>query len=409
MENNWRNAQLFFLHIHKTAGTSFINLLDQSYTVDEVCPSNWPYRQRLHEVTQDELRQARFVRGHFSYDGVMNQSIQKPFTLIFLRDPVMRFVSHYEHLKRSEGDPPGIHERIAHLSLEKFLLEPELFSAIANMGARLLCGFEPDQYVAPPHLAVAKERLASFDFIGLTEEFEKSIIMFSHVFNLPGIRYLHHENVSPNKSARSQIESRTLDRIVEINQIDIELYEFGRQLFYKQVQNTQKSELSVVDELPAGFYSNFQYVDPGQGWYIGESHPSLGIIRWSGPELVSYLRIPELVEQDYTLSFCIAHAIDPEVLAGLTVEMNGFQIALTKRDGNDPNTGIFDGVILHSYLKQDVTSNILAFKVQKTVRPCDIQIDNPDTRLLGLCYNWLRIEPTIQWTKEMTETYMLGL
>ena len=393
MINNWRYAQLFFLHIHKTAGTSFINLLDQCYTVEEVCPSNWPYRQRLHEVTQDELQRARFVRGHFSYDGVMNQAIPRPCTLIFLRDPVTRFISHYEHLKRAEGDPPGIHERIAHLSFEKFLLEPDLFSAIANMGARLLCGFEPDQFVTPPQLAIAKERLASFDFIGLTEEFEKSILVFSHIFNLPGFKYLHHENISPNKSARSQIESRILDRIVEINQIDIELYEFGKQLFDEQVQSTHKSGLSVVAELHAGYYFDFQYVDPGQGWYIGESHPTLGVIRWSGPELVSYLRIPPLVEQGYKISFHVVHALDPDVLAGLTLEMNGYNVALTRRAGDNPRMAIFDGDISHTFLDPHGNNNILAFKVQRTIRPCDVQINNPDTRQLGLCYNWLRIDP----------------
>ena len=134
------DTPLFFLHIHKTAGTSFITLLDQQYTTADVCPSDWPYRQRINEVTQSELVDAKFIRGHFSYDDLRDKMPEMPRTITFLREPVARFISHFMHLHRAPGDPEGVHEQIAHLSLDEFVLRPHLASTIENMGVHLIGG-----------------------------------------------------------------------------------------------------------------------------------------------------------------------------------------------------------------------------------------------------------------------------
>lgn len=357
---------------------------------------DWPYRQRLHELTQEELKDAKFIRGHFSYDGTLNKLKSKPYTIIFLRDPVTRFISHFEHLKREEGDPPGLHDKIKSLSLDEFLLKPELTSLIANMGARLLCGFEPDQTWDTPDINKGRERLAAFDFVGLTERYQESINLFTSVFNLPDVKYLHYENQSPNISERTKIGIQTLNRISAINQVDIDLYNYGKQIF-----DSRNAERRINHEPPkkeplTRFDFDFSSVDPGQGWYIGECHPKFGIARWSGPELISYIRIPALFKQDYSIKISVINAVDPEVLDGFHVEINGIDIPLTKCHTDLSEMLIFEGKIPQSNLAHGSGENLLVFKVQKTVRPSEINGNNPDNRPLGLCYNSLSIAPVIQ-------------
>lgn len=393
MDHPWRDNQIFFLHIHKTAGTSFINLLDQCYTINEVCPSNWPYRQRLHEVDRDELLNAKFIRGHFSYDRVVHQLSSKPYILIFLRDPVTRFISHFEHLKREEGDPPGLHDKIKNLSIDEYLQKPELTSLLSNMGARLLCGLEPDQPYDISFLNKAKERLASIDFIGLTERYKESISLFCKIFNLPDVKYFHHENPSPNTSARIIIAPQTIERISYINQIDVDLYNYGKKLFEEQFADRRKVEPSSQAGLRSHFELDFRYIDPGQGWYIGENHPIHGIARWSGPELTSFIRVPALLEKEYTLKINIINSVDHQQLDEFSVDLNGIDIPLLKIVNDVAGTVTFEGHIPHSSLRQLEDENILGFRVQKTIRPCDIDPNNPDIRKLGLCYNSLSIFP----------------
>jgi len=217
------NKPIFFLHIHKTAGTSFITLLDQQYTTADVCPSDWPFRQRIHEVSPSELLKAKFIRGHFSYEDLQKKIHATPRTITFLRDPVARFISHYLHLHHAPGDPDGVHEQIYNLSLEKFVLNPSLSSTIANMGVRLIGGTVNSNRSVNciPNLKLVKERLEAFEFIGIQEEFSKSMELFTYQYNVPSIMYSRRDNVAFGTKEHSAVSEHTLSMIAEINQDDI--------------------------------------------------------------------------------------------------------------------------------------------------------------------------------------------
>jgi hypothetical protein len=222
--------------------------------------------------------------------------------------------------------------------------------------------------------------------------------LLTYTFGYPPIEEYPMLQVSGNRDKRDEVPGEIIDQLTEMNRDEIDLYEYGLKIFEKRLDEmrvNKKREIPSTMSAPrrASLKMDFRRVYPGQGWHVGEINSEFGIIRWSGPELVSYLRIPALVEQEYKISFRVVHALDPEVLAGLTLEMNGYGIALTRRDGDAPNMAFFDGDISQTFLDQYGNNNILAFKVQKTIRPCDVQINNPDTRPLGLCYNWLRIDP----------------
>ncbi len=392
--SRWRERPLLFFHVHKTAGMSFVRLFDQCYTTDEVCPADWPYRHRLYQIQPEEIQRARFIRGHFAYDPIMAHFSKKPVRLIFLREPVSRFISHFKHLKRAEGDPPGIHPRIKDLSLDEFVKIPELASSLANMSVRLLSGIEPDE-AGTIDLQKAKERLATFDWIGLTEHFEASMQLFCWLFGLPPIRYFHRENVAPAGGEEKAISPETLQRIEDLNAADRDLYEFARLLFEKRYAEYRKwAWLRSPPRKVRRYFCNFHVMPPGQGWYIGERHPQYGIVRWSGPETASFMCLPPFFKGAYRLRFCVINAIDPDVLRSLKVELNDHPVPVKGSSQPDGST-IFEGSLSPSLLA-DRRENWLRFEISATYRPRDRIPNSQDSRLLGLCYAWLSIDPQVK-------------
>lgn len=394
------NDPVFFLHIHKTAGTSFISLLDQQYTTDEVCPLDWPYRQKIYQVKQNELLNAKFIRGHFSYDELKNNIHKMPRVMTFLREPVTRFISHFMHLRRSPGDPEGIHEQIKNLSLAEFVHRPQLASTIANMSVRLIGGcLDSDKKgKCIPNLNLAKERLKTFEFFGITEEFDKSMELFSFLYCLPPMRYLREDNVAPRTSVHFKHSERTLSIIKKINSYDVQLYNFGRKLFehrYMLMVAKREKKYAWCQEFTktSTLWSNFKRVYPGQGWYISENHPRYGNIRWSGPETTSYLYLPIIDDRNLIIRFRVLRAVSPQVLDSLELFVNNCKVNLTRRSEGRQEAMIFEGQVSKSAVKRARGLSAFMFKVSQTIQPSEFNPQNQDVRKLGLCYDWLHVYP----------------
>src|SRR5216684_3843830 len=91
---------LYYLHIPKTAGTTFTAILDRQFSAEQICPAQlWP---DLVRIPPERLRQYRLLRGHFYY---CVRAVLPPDTCFatLLRDPVERSLSHYSHIMRESG------------------------------------------------------------------------------------------------------------------------------------------------------------------------------------------------------------------------------------------------------------------------------------------------------------------
>ena len=91
---------IYFLHIPKTGGTSFIAFLDRHFAPDKICPA-----QMLPELFQsppETLARYSLYRGHLWYG--LNSYLRRNLTYItLLRDPIQRTISWYSHVKRDEN------------------------------------------------------------------------------------------------------------------------------------------------------------------------------------------------------------------------------------------------------------------------------------------------------------------
>ena len=393
------DEQLYFMHIPKTAGTSLIAVLDQRYTNDEICPLDRGLRKKYLSLPQETRSRFKFIRGHFPYSLI--KDLIQPRTITFLRDPVKRSLSAIRHHYRLEtqGKPSFPDIVLDGMSIDQFVEHPVLGRFVSNKANRYL----NDKILrrpldAPPlDLDLAKRRLETFDFIGITERFDESLELLAYTFGFPSIKEFPVLQAAPKKK-RDQVPQELLDKLAEMNQQEIELYQYGVKLF-----NQRKARMIAEKEIietqkppkPSGghIFFDFRRVGPGQGWHVGEANPVYGVARWSGPGTKSYLRLPLPPDRDLIIRIRILRPISDGVLESFALQVNQHQVQISRRQEGKRGSFILEGKIPQSAIAKDQHESILMFTVAKTYQPGEFNPKNPDVRHLGLCYNWLHIYP----------------
>ena len=185
------------VHIPKTAGTSFKHLLQQQFherlLLDYTERPIWNNRVKgvgralfagLRMMVRHENKgEYQCVHGHFLALKYRFLQIRRNASyVVWLREPAERLISHYYYWKRTPpapGTPPlRAHVHALDYSLEDFCQEP-LFR---NLYSKFLFGVNLDQ----------------FDFIGITEDFDRSIDLFRKIFSF-GLEENSNKNRNPDR------------------------------------------------------------------------------------------------------------------------------------------------------------------------------------------------------------------
>ncbi len=75
----------FFCHIPKTAGSTFVDILENIFPQNEICPAYYTFE--LNNFTASQLESYRLFRGHIDYHVLGQFLPQRPKTLTFIRNP----------------------------------------------------------------------------------------------------------------------------------------------------------------------------------------------------------------------------------------------------------------------------------------------------------------------------------
>ncbi len=391
---------LFFMHIPKTAGTSLISILDQRYTVDEICPLHDSYQKFL-TYTMEERARFRFIRGHFPY-SLKDQLPRPPRLLTFLRHPVARVLSAVNQHRRLEQQGASFFEqRIGDISLEEFVQHPRFGRAVQNVAVKYLndiLGYQSEQRKSLS-LGLAKERLETFDVIGLVEQFEQSLELLAYTFGFPPILEVPYENVDPQRASRqAEVKQSTLDYIAETNREEMELYEYAQKLFQERLEHMRAEKAQADDiaasskpsELPTSVFFDFRRVNPGRGWYFGERDPVHGVVRWSKPT-TSYVELPVAVGRDLILRVRIVFSIR-RLFRYPRLSVNGYPIPLRLRSF-EKGEMVYEGIIPADVAQRSSGWLQLAFSVGGPSIPFLHRLPASEQRELGLCYHSLQVEP----------------
>jgi hypothetical protein len=230
---------VIFLHIPKTAGTTLLEILDRQYPPEAVFSIGAIAQESIAQfemMDEEERSKIRLLRGHMGYG--LHEFLPGPvqyFTI--LRDPVARVISHYNFIRRTPDH--YLYDRVIGGNLSLHALLQENYALMLNDAqVRLISGVwgdVPFGEVTLEMLETAKKNLAqSFPVVGLTEQFDKTVLLLKETFNWPGDIAYHKRNVTREGMTVDTLPAETIKLIRRVNRQDQALYDFGRKLFKKQ-------------------------------------------------------------------------------------------------------------------------------------------------------------------------------
>lgn len=240
------DAQLLFLHVPKTAGTTIRGIAYAHYGEARVAPIYPGERvylgiEEFANLPAEQRDRADFVIGHFAYGFHRYLIGRRTFRYAtVLREPISRCASLYDHFaaRNALGAAPSLSS----------VLSGSLGIQFNNYQTRMVSGMQAPLGPCPrAMLDKAKENmLQSFSFVGITELFDESLLLAEALLGWP-LKCYESRNVSENnpgwKLHRIAEGANKLDlaRLEEMNALDRELYDFSRDRLRSQLDATVPS------------------------------------------------------------------------------------------------------------------------------------------------------------------------
>lgn len=242
---------IYFLHIPKSGGVSASRFFQHSVPGEELCPHKlWDDL-----VSAEPDPRWRVYYGHFG--GLLPVWLHSwPTTVSLVRDPTARTLSLIRHVLRIKRHP--LHEMAQGRSVAEFCMHPVLSRSVQNSQARYLSGlalarqlvaqestahaavqfaFSNSFYALDSPAALLDTALQSLDAlaaVGVTEQHETSLLLFSKVLGLPEPMTSFRENVAPPWQAPLQLTADDYAAVQSVTEIDRRLYERGLERFAQQ-------------------------------------------------------------------------------------------------------------------------------------------------------------------------------
>lgn len=202
---------LFFLHIPKTAGTTFQFILENSLGMAHCHLGHMRKKvvdQRDIDFTRKWFPWLRSIAGENLCDP-LRFSVPNPFYITFLREPVARVFSHYQDEVMRGGETRTLEE----------MLDSE--PVLNNLQVKRLAG--------KADLDRAKMVLEKFSFVGMTEKFDLSLHILEKICPVR-LNYNYKRKVTAcDNSIKKALESdsRIVDMTRERNKLSLQLYDFA--------------------------------------------------------------------------------------------------------------------------------------------------------------------------------------
>lgn len=206
---------IVFLHIPKTAGSSFHSVLEDNLGIS-YCRTD---HMQVRIFNQEDLTFAKktFPRlaGIGGHNLVAPLKLSEPdiFHMTFLREPLSRVLSNYQEKtlhRQSRGQPV--------LDFEEALQTDE---ELGNLQVKLMAGSS--------NLDEAKRYLRECRFVGLTEKFDLSLHVLGKISPFPlDVRYKKSREQADNRIRKKlEADPRAMELLREHNRLDMELYEYA--------------------------------------------------------------------------------------------------------------------------------------------------------------------------------------
>ncbi len=229
-----QNKSVIFLHMPKTAGTSFYDAIKCQYRKGEIfscqgIPEN--AIQQFNVLPAAKQKEIKFFKGHMTFG--LHQFLPAPYTYItILRHPTKRIISLYYYLLQSTSHKQ--HYLVSGKTLHEFAQQKLCHH---NFQTRYIAGLEAFNLDCSDDdkLEMAKENIDKhFAAVGIQEYFDESLIVFKRKLNWSNMPLYIKQNKSKKPISVVHKES-TLEFIQEKNSLDIQIYEYAKSKLLQQI------------------------------------------------------------------------------------------------------------------------------------------------------------------------------
>ena len=225
---------LAFVHIHKTAGTTFNEILARSYGVRHCNLHAFPGETAL--SAEDFRRLQRLwpplvsIGGHIvSAYSDLDQVRPDVRYYTFLREPLIRCASHYQYQVQQQNKQYSFEEWIA----KEIKRNPQT-TRVAGRGASV-----------DDAIRILERRMI---FVGLVEHFDESLVMFRQIVADPRLTIWYRQRrvaTGNDIKARLLSDPETRRLIIDANRQDLELYEHVSQTLYPAFRRGYRGTLDA--------------------------------------------------------------------------------------------------------------------------------------------------------------------
>lgn len=399
---------LCYVHIPKTAGTTFSGIIEHIYGSGEICPDH--FTDQLRRIPDETLNEFYYIGAHMN-GSIEDRLNRAPYFLTFLRDPVERLLS-VHGFTRNCPTRHWPHD----LPVEQFFDDPRFYWLTRNSQTNYLGtkGPLPGQtresrlqfdYTAATHETYDRARkfLDRCVFVGLQECFEESMHLLCLRMGWPPIESFERRNPTAQRNRASELSQDFLEQIKEANKFDFDLHEHAKAIFKKQVEDSGAREAS---ELPAiverkyrlvfreqfpprpEYHYDMKHALPGSGWHAAEIHEIHGNFRWTSDR--ARVDLPLAASKGMRLVVHVIGAMSEESLATLRFSLNGQPIEMTSRPGSS-DSAIYETKLDSSVIELNYPTKLEIF-VDHTVTPAE-QAMGEDTRKLGVAICSIKVIP----------------
>lgn len=232
--------KIIFLHLPKNAGSTLKSILKREYSETETFQLKhsvsgiWNMPEFI-SMPKSERESINLLSGHLDY-GAHTYFDEDVRYITMLRHPIERTVSFYNYVKRQKN------HRLLDECKDKTLLEciknVRDFDVV-NGQARKISGISDENVM----LDVALKNLEKhFDFVGIQERFDESLILLRKEM---GWNKIYYKSVNVAKTKFITYDENIVDAIMETNKVDIELYNAVMQQFQENIDKIKMFNLKL--------------------------------------------------------------------------------------------------------------------------------------------------------------------